>query len=139
MCGYDLEDIFLKTNVPIKGNDLRTSDERTDRSLGQQGEKQVCAIQPLASEKFSSNKLVRIIFYLLNPSAKVVKSIGMNVTAGQDGQEVLLWQGQLVPLDEVDALVLERGRPVGVADQVSGEVLADHQLLLGENKVRIAI
>ena len=63
----------------------------------------------------------------------------MNVTTGQDSQEVLLWQGQLVPLDEVDALVLERGRPVGVADQVSGEVLADHQLLLGENKVRIAI
>ena len=47
----------------------------------------------------------------------------------ENGEEVVLGQRHLLPLDKVHALVLQRRRPVRVTDQMSGEVLADHQLL----------
>jgi len=59
----------------------------------------------------------------------VVEGVGVDVAAGEDGEEVVLGQRHLLPLDEVHALVLQRRRPVRVADQVPGEVLADDELL----------
>ncbi len=67
----------------------------------------------------------------------MVKGVGVDVAAGQDGEEVLLGQRHLLPLDEVHALVLQRRWPVCVADQVAGEVLTDNELL--KNKIVIVI
>ena len=54
--------------------------------------------------------------HLLHPCAEVVERIGMDVSTREQRQEVLLGQGQRLSLDEVDALVLQRGRPVRVAE-----------------------
>ena len=54
----------------------------------------------------------------------------MDVAAGEDGEEVVPGQWLHLALDEVDALVLQRRRPVRVRNQVPREVLADDELLL---------
>ena len=53
----------------------------------------------------------------------------MDVSAGEDGEEVVPGEGLHLALDEVDALVLERRGPVRVRHQVAGKVLAYHQFL----------
>ena len=71
---------------------------------------------------------------LFNPGTEVVKGVGVDVAAGKDGEEVVFGQRHLLPLDKVHALVLQRRRPVRVADQVAGEVLADDELLKNKFK-----
>ena len=53
----------------------------------------------------------------------------VDVAAGEDVEKVVPRQRLHLALDEVDALVLERRRPVRVRHQVTGKVLADDQLL----------
>ena len=54
----------------------------------------------------------------------------VDVAAGEYGEEVVPGQWLHLALDEVDALVLQRRRPVRVRHKVPREVLAYHQLLL---------
>ena len=64
----------------------------------------------------------------------------MDVSAAHPVEEVrhVLGEGNLLPLDKEDALVLERTRPVGVDLQLAPNVLADHKLL-GETLVDEAV
>ena len=59
----------------------------------------------------------------------MIKSVWMDVSTSEDGQKVIFRKNHFLSLDKVDALVLQGGGPVSVADQVTGEVLADDQLL----------
>ena len=64
----------------------------------------------------------------------MIQRVRVDVPAGEDVQELLFWQPMRFSLDEVDTFVLQRRWPVRVGDKVPGEVLADHQFLVGESQ-----
>jgi hypothetical protein len=72
---------------------------------------------------------VRQVIYLFHPCTKVIQGIWMNIPASQNGEKIVFRQRHLFSFDEINSFVLQRRRPVGVADQVAGEVLADDQFL----------
>ena len=67
--------------------------------------------------------------HLFYPCAKVVQSIGMDVSTGEDGEEIFLRDRRQLPLDEVDPFALQGRGPICVAQEMTGKVLADHQFL----------
>ena len=84
-----------------------------------------------SNEQENNNSTLQLLLsiHLFDPRAEVIQRVRMHIPAREHGKEVLLRHGHGLPLDKVHALVLERGRPVRVAKQMAGEVLADHQLL----------
>ena len=67
--------------------------------------------------------------HLLHQGAEVLQGVGMDVPAGEESEKVGLGQRLPLPLDKVDPLVLQRGRPVRVGHQMPREILTDDQFL----------